>query len=141
MKYFVVLDTNILVSSLISNDKQSTINQLINFVFENKIIPIFTDDIYDEYLEVLNRKEFNILPYKIGGLLNLIKNKGIMIKAKEFEKVVVDHKDQIFYDAYMSKRDDNAYLVTGNLKHFPISEYIVNAKQMLEIILNNKRYA
>lgn len=139
MKYYTILDTNILVSFLLSSNDVGTINKLFNYINEGKTIPIYTDEIYEEYKEVLNRIKFNFESYKIGGLLNLIKNKGIKIKPKEFEKITLDPKDQIFYDAVMTKRDDDAYLVTGNLRHFPLKDFIVSAKQMLNIILN--RYA
>lgn len=43
-------------------------------------------------------------------------------------------KDLPFYEVVMEKRDDNAYLVTGNLKHFPEREYIVTARQLLDIL-------
>jgi hypothetical protein len=34
----------------------------------------------------------------------------------------------------MEKRDENAYLVTGNIKHFPSRQYIVTPAEMMEII-------
>ena len=34
----------------------------------------------------------------------------------------------------MVKRDDDAYLVTGNLKHFPDEKFIVTAREMLDIL-------
>ena len=32
------------------------------------------------------------------------------------------------------KERDEAYLVTGNIKHFPVKPYIVTPKEMLEIM-------
>ena len=43
-------------------------------------------------------------------------------------------KDLPFYEVVMEKRVDDAYLVTGNIKHFPKRTYIVTARQMLDII-------
>ena len=34
----------------------------------------------------------------------------------------------------MEKRDENAYLVTGNLKHFPHKTFIVTPAEMLQIV-------
>ncbi len=45
-----------------------------------------------------------------------------------------DMKDLPFYEVVMEKRDDNAYLVTGNLKHFPQEAFIVTARQMIDIL-------
>ena len=36
------------------------------------------------------------------------------------------------------RKEDEAYLVTGNLKHFPIRTYIVTPKEMLDIISESK---
>lgn len=136
MKYYVVLDTNILVSSLLKDDKDSSINKLLDCVLQNKAIPIYTDDIYEEYKEVLNRVQFMFPSYKIGKILNIIKKYGIKINVKHAKEETIDPNDQIFYDTVITKQDDNAYLVTGNLKHFPIKDFIVSAKQMLNIILS-----
>ena len=38
------------------------------------------------------------------------------------------------YEVVLEKRDDNARLVTGNLKHFPAKPFVVTARQMLEIL-------
>ncbi len=32
------------------------------------------------------------------------------------------------------KEYDDAYLVTGNLKHFPVKSFVVTPKEMLDII-------
>ena len=42
--------------------------------------------------------------------------------------------DLVFYEVAMEKRDDDAYLVTGNLKHYPIKDFIVTPAEMMEII-------
>jgi superfamily II RNA helicase len=43
-------------------------------------------------------------------------------------------KDLPFYEVIMEKRDEDAYLVTGNLKHFPFEKFIVTARQLLDIL-------
>lgn len=49
-----------------------------------------------------------------------------------------DTKDLPFYEVVMEKREENAYLVTGNLKHFPSEPFIVTARQMLDILDGKK---
>lgn len=39
-----------------------------------------------------------------------------------------------YLEEVMEKRDDEAYLVTGNLKHFPTEPFIVTARQLLDIL-------
>ena len=51
------------------------------------------------------------------------------------DEVLPDPKDVVFYAVLMEKRkEEEAYLVTGNLKHFPARTYIVTPKEMLDII-------
>ena len=47
-----------------------------------------------------------------------------------------DPKDIVFYEVKMSKED--AYLVTGNIKHFPKNPFVVTPKEMVEIIDSKK---
>ena len=58
--------------------------------------------------------------------------------AKRLELPLVDMDDLIFYEVAMEKRDDDAYLVTGNQKHYPIRDFIVTPAEMMEIICMHK---
>lgn len=40
----------------------------------------------------------------------------------------------IFYEVVMAKREDGAYLVTGNQKHFPVCTFVVTPAEMMEIL-------
>ena len=43
----------------------------------------------------------------------------------------------MFYEVVMEKRQtEDAYLVTGNIKHFPTELFIVTPREMMEIILS-----
>ena len=49
-----------------------------------------------------------------------------------------DSKDSVFYEVVMEKRkEEYAYLVTGNIKHFPEKPFIATPRQMLDIILKD----
>lgn len=43
----------------------------------------------------------------------------------------------IFYEVAMEKRDDDAYLVTGNQKHYPIRDFIVTPIEMIKLLGEN----
>ena len=43
----------------------------------------------------------------------------------------------VFYEVALSKED--AYLVTGNIKHFPKTPIVVTPAEMIEILLRDKR--
>lgn len=48
---------------------------------------------------------------------------------------VSDPDDIVFYAVTMEKRQDGeAYLVTGNKKHFPSEPFVVTPREMLDII-------
>lgn len=49
-----------------------------------------------------------------------------------------DPRDSVFYEVVMEERkEEDAYLVTGNIKHFPEKPFIVTPRQMLDIILKD----
>ena len=51
---------------------------------------------------------------------------------------LLDSKDSVFYEVVMEKRkEEYAYLVTGNIKHFTEKPFIVTPRQMLDIILKD----
>lgn len=43
-------------------------------------------------------------------------------------------KDLPFYEVVLEKRDDNTYLVTGNIKHFPKEPFVVTPRELLDIL-------
>ena len=46
-----------------------------------------------------------------------------------------DPKDIVFYEVTMSARKEaDAYLVTGNLRHFPTRHFIVTPREMLDLL-------
>ena len=47
--------------------------------------------------------------------------------------------DLIFYEVVMEKRDDDAYLITGNTKHFPVRDFIVTPSEMMQILEQAER--
>lgn len=49
-------------------------------------------------------------------------------------EILVDMEDLVFFEVAMEKREDDAYLVTGNQKHYPIRDFIVTPAEMMEII-------
>lgn len=134
MKYLSVIDTNIIISSLLSKQKDSSVNKVMNYIKEEEIVPLYCDEILNEYKDVLNRKEFDFPSHVIGSILNFIKEVGVKIIPVKPNEILIDTKDQIFYDTCLTKRDNNSYLITGNLKHFPIRNFIVSAKDMIDII-------
>ena len=67
--------------------------------------------------------------------LDELKRRAVYTDAGLIEDEIPDQKDVVFYAVLMEKRkEEDAYLVTGNLKHFPIRTYIVTPREMLDIL-------
>lgn len=134
MMCYAVIDTNVLVSALLAKKSDSATVQVIERIIKGEIIPVYSNEIMNEYHEVLSRKKFKFSPELITFFLSAIEKFGILAEPSETGITLPDMKDLPFYEVVMEKRDDNAYLVTGNLKHFPEREFIVTARQLLDIL-------
>ena len=118
------------------NETAATVQIVANLI-AGKIIPVYSTEIMQEYREVLSRPKFKFSAEMISYLLSAIDKYGILVEPASMDIVLPDMKDLPFYEVVMEKRSDNAYLVTGNLKHFPKEPFIVTARQMLDILNRN----
>ena len=134
MIYYAVINTNVLVSALISKHAEATTVQLVGRLISGEIIPVYSDEIMREYREVLGRKKFRFEQDMINYILLTVERYGVMIKLSVTGVILPDMKDLPFYEVVMEKRGDGAYLVTGNLKHFTVQPFIVTAREMLNIL-------
>lgn len=135
MKYFVVIDTNVLISAVLKNNSIPGI--IIELAFNGKIIPVLNKEIESEYRNVLLRPKFHLTTDIVNDIVNEFKQKGLYINETHIDIELPDPKDVVFYEVVMEQRSlTSAWLVTGNIKHFPNETFIVNPRQMLDIILN-----
>ncbi|MBQ6504559.1 MAG: putative toxin-antitoxin system toxin component, PIN family [Flexilinea sp.] len=133
MKYYAVLDTNVIVSALLKTG--SVPGQIAAEALLGDIIPVLNQDIIWEYEDVLKRPKFKFNESVIDVLLDDLKRRAVFVDAASVNEIMPDPKDVIFYAVLMEKRrEEEAYLVTGNLKHFPIRTYIVTPREMLDIL-------
>lgn len=131
---YAVIDTNVLVSALLSRHANSATVQVVGKIFKGEIIPVFSSYILSEYKEVLCRKKFSFSQELITSLLEAIMNCGIMISPAPTGEILPDMSDLPFYEVVCELKDNGAYLVTGNLKHFPDKPFIVTANQLLGLL-------
>ena len=130
---FVVIDTNIIVSALLSSKNDSATVQVMEKVFRQEIKPVYSKEIFAEYTNVLNRPKFHFSKELIEYMLSAIKHFGILKESKETVIVVLpDMKDVPFYRLVLESED--TYLVTGNIKHFPQESRIMTARQLIDIL-------
>lgn len=131
---YVVIDTNVLVSSFLSSHANASTVRVVEKVFSGEIVPMFCEEILKEYQEVLRRKKFKLSEELVKEFLEAIETLGINITPSPSYETIADIKDLPFYEVVLEKKDENAYLVTGNIKHFPKKPFIVTPNELLEIL-------
>jgi putative PIN family toxin of toxin-antitoxin system len=124
----VVLDTNILVSSLLKPGGNPT--KLIKSMSEGKIVPYYDRRIWAEYCNVLWRPKLKLPTPENAELLEIIEWFGVPIVALSYDIPMIDESDRPFYETAKAAK---AYLITGNAKHFPKEPFIVSPAKFLEI--------
>lgn len=135
MRYYAVIDTNVLVSALL---RCSSIPGVIaQESLTGRIIPLLSDEIIEEYRDVLTRRKFHFDHGAVEALINGIIKRGIFLDVEPTDEPMIDPDDVVFYEVVMEgRKDGEAYLVTGNIKHFPAKHFIVTPREMLEILEN-----
>lgn len=130
-KFYAVFDTNVLVSALMSRRTDSPTVILLDYVLDGRIVLLFNDDILSEYNEVLHRSRFDFNDERIQAVIDLVKT-GIHLEPTDSSEVFPDPDDRVFYEVALSK--DGAYMVTGNLRHFPKAPIVVTPAEMIKIV-------
>lgn len=136
MKYYAVIDTNVVISSMLK--KGSIPNAVVALALSGEIIPLLNNEILAEYEEVLLRNEFGFAVEDVKEFMSKIKHNAIILERSKSEEIMIDEDDVVFYEIALTGRSFcDAYLVTGNIKHFPIKPFVVTPRRMLEIMQEN----
>ena len=139
MKYYVVIDTNVLVSAVLKS--HSVPGSIVELAFDGPIIPILNEAIEKEYREVLSRPKFHLPEDLIEGIMSTFHKRAIYVDAEHLDVELPDPKDLVFYEVVMEERkEEETYLVTGNIRHFPNRPFIVTPREMLDIILRDQDF-
>ena len=109
----VVLDTNVLVSGLLSPSGPP--GRIVDLVTNRQIQIVYCDEILIEYIDVLSRRELRITPEAAASLIDEIRNRGTNVAAGSWPLSVPDDSDSIFLCA---ASEGDAVLITGNLRHY-----------------------
>ena len=124
----VVLDTNVLVSALWT--PAGNPSTTVSLLFSNKITPCFDQGILNEYRTVLNRPRLAFSSDKVDELLKILTSRGISVTVFPSTIKMIDEADRKFYDV---AKYCGAYLISGNIKHFPKKPFIVTPAEFLKI--------
>ena len=138
MSCYAVVDTNGLVSALLTEHEDAATVQVLRRILGGEIIPVFSADIIKEYREVLTRKKFGFSVSLVTYLIAALEQFGIQVEPSPLGIVLPDKKDLPFFEVVMeSRKRSDAYLVTGNRKHFPEEPFIVTPRELLSILSEN----
>ncbi|MBI2914284.1 MAG: putative toxin-antitoxin system toxin component, PIN family [Firmicutes bacterium] len=110
----VVLDTNVLVSGLIS--AEGPCGQILRLMTEDVLQPCLDERILAEYEAVLSRPELQIDPEDIAGTIEIIHESGEFLTPLPSPMELPDATDMPFLEVAAS---GEAVLITGNARHFP----------------------
>ena len=125
----VVLDTNVLVSALWS--KQGNPNSIVEKLFRNEIELCYTDEMIDEYDEVLRREKFGFSKNQVDSFMQELLKNGVSSDSTESTEPFSDETDRKFYDA---AKTNGAVLITGNTKHYPDQPFILTPHEFLQTL-------
>ncbi len=136
MRYYAVIDTNVIVSAMLKWN--SVPGSILELAIEGPITPVLNEKILEEYREVLLRPKFHFTDKIVSEVIEAIKRRAIFADEERIDIELPDPKDRVFYEVVMEQRKSaDAYLVTGNIKHFPVEPYVVTPKEMIDIILSD----
>jgi putative PIN family toxin of toxin-antitoxin system len=118
----IILDTNVVVSSLIQRNYPNFI--LYNYVLENLVEVCISDDLFKEYLEVLNRPKFS----KYADFVNKAESVLAQIEAKATKfyptvrlDIIGDNADNRLLELAVESKAD--FIITGNINDFTMTEF------------------
>jgi len=118
--YRAVLDTNVLVSGLLTMTGNPA--QIINLFKARRFALFYCAEILAEYRDVLYRDKLGLKRKDVNDLLELIREIGFPVVPEISSVPLTDESDRTFYDVAKSS---GSYLVTGNIRHFPPEPFII----------------
>lgn len=115
-----VLDTNVLVSGLLNPSGPPA--ALLDEIITGNLTPIYSDPIFEEYVDVLIRPSLRLEPRAVLELLLLFTEVGEYNSPSEAtlsEISSMDFPDVDDVPFYAAALATHCPLITGNRKHFP----------------------
>ena len=110
----VVLDTNILVSALLTPGGKPA--SVVEFASGAVLTPCFDVRVLQEYHEVLGRGGFAFSRDEVARLMRDLRRSGLPFLTPPSTFPLPDETDRPLLDVALAA---DAWLITGNLRHFP----------------------
>ncbi len=111
----IVLDTNVLVSSLLSSKGAPA--RILDLILGDQVLVAYDDRILGKYEEVLSRPELHIHPSKALAVVDHIEVSGQYIESDRLPTEGYTDLDDVMFAEVFITSDADA-LVTGNLRHY-----------------------
>jgi len=127
----VVLDTNIIVSAMLT--PKGIPAKILRAVVNEELSAALSIAVIDEYKDVLYRKKFEkkFLREDVDSILSIMYSVAdYYVPINSTIPHFADETDRKFYDLAKAA---NAYLITGNIKHFPQDSKIITPADFLKI--------
>lgn len=129
---YAVIDTNVLVSALITHNPLSATAKVVRLLLDGRFTPLYDRDVIEEYQEVLNRTKFKLVEGVADALISHIIEHGIEASRIPFHEAMPDEDDRVFYEIALGT--DGSVLVTGNQKHYPKTPIVVSPADFVDIV-------
>lgn len=127
-----VIDTNVIVAALLSPHADSATVRSLAAIVDGKAEALVSPEILSEYRAVLSRAKFGFSSEKVASVLKFFERLGKVTLPIRHDSPMPDEKDRVFYEVALAEPD--AHLVTGNLKHYPVSPIVVTPAQFCELL-------
>jgi putative PIN family toxin of toxin-antitoxin system len=111
----VVLDTNVLVSGLLS--PFGVCGEIVRMLTSGAFVLCVDARVLLEYDEVLRRPKFQIDPSRAGILMEYIENSSEVYATVPLDRPLPDEGDSPFLEVALAAGAH--ILISGNLRHFP----------------------
>ena len=126
----VVLDTNVIVSALLSPAGPPA--AIVNAALDGTFATLVDNRILFECEDVLRRKKFEFDPRDVRAFLEFFRHEGEYVSATAAPITINDPADLPFIEVACAAKAD--YLITGNTRHYPDHDWIVSPRHFLRVL-------
>lgn len=130
----IIVDTNIIISGLIS--EKSYPAQIVDNIYNDKFQVCLSQDIFEEYVNVLHRDKFQKyqdFPFHARLLLEFLSEKATYFVPKTSVNILKDPDDNKFLELALEANAE--FIITGNTKDFTLSVFhntqIISASEFI----------
>lgn len=128
-----VLDTNVVVSSLLKPGGMPGL--VLDAMMAGTFTPVVCDAILVEYRQVLHRDKFAFPPQLVDGLVDYLAAIAMHTLPIPCAEPFADEGDRVFWQAAVAA---DAYVVTGNLRHFPDSDRVMSPRAFHDLLAQTR---